>query len=160
MFYVVQPYHRQLSFSIRKTHQPSPPIQTTNLARLTHAPPLSFSYLNVPTMAAIRTSTAVASSFPAYARTAGRAVHIKISPRPLNLAEGRQILRKLEEYGEVIMYKHLKVSLPKALVAPVMAVSRVLALHWFPLVFLRVCVVNVLNYFTFSRLQTSYSTRS
>lgn len=36
------------------------------------------------------------------------AVHIKIHPRPRNLAESRQILRVLQEYGRVVMYKHLK----------------------------------------------------
>lgn len=36
------------------------------------------------------------------------AVHIKIHPRPRNLAESRQILQVLQEYGRVVMYKHLK----------------------------------------------------
>lgn len=36
------------------------------------------------------------------------AVHIKIHPRPRNLAESRQILQMLQEYGRVVMYKHLK----------------------------------------------------
>lgn len=40
---------------------------------------------------------------------AGRAVHIKIHPRPRNISESRQVLRVLERYGEVVMYKHLKV---------------------------------------------------
>lgn len=63
-------------------------------------------------MAAPRTAAVIASStIPAYARTAGRAVHIKIQPRPLNVGESRQILRTLERYGEVVMYKHLKVGL-------------------------------------------------
>lgn len=48
-------------------------------------------------------------SIPAYARTAGRAVHVKIHPRPRNLSESREILRVLQQYGEVAMYKHLKV---------------------------------------------------
>ena len=50
-----------------------------------------------------------AQSMPAYARTAGRAVHIRIQPRPRNLSESREILRVLQQYGEVAMYKHLKV---------------------------------------------------
>ena len=50
-------------------------------------------------------------SIPAWAKTAGRAVHIKIHPQPRNLAESRGILHMLQEYGEVIMYKHLKVIL-------------------------------------------------
>ena len=48
-------------------------------------------------------------SIPAYARTADRAVHVKIHPRPRNLAESREVLRILQQYGEVVMYKHLKV---------------------------------------------------
>ena len=39
------------------------------------------------------------------------AVHIRVYPRPRNLAESREILRMLEGYGEVVMYKHLKVSI-------------------------------------------------
>ena len=50
-------------------------------------------------MATTRTASAVA----------GRAVHIKIHPRPRNLAESRQVVRVLERYGEVVMFKHLKV---------------------------------------------------
>ena len=61
------------------------------------------------TMKAPRVALA-AQSIPAYARTAGRAVHIKIYPRPRNLSESREILRVLQQYGEVAMYKHLKVS--------------------------------------------------
>lgn len=38
------------------------------------------------------------------------AVHVKIHPRPRNLAESREVLRILQQYGEVTMYKHLKVS--------------------------------------------------
>ena len=48
-------------------------------------------------------------AIPAYARTAGRAVHVKIYPRPRNLGESREVLRVLQQYGDVIMYKHLKV---------------------------------------------------
>ena len=40
----------------------------------------------------------------------GNTVHIKIHPRPRNLAESREVLRVLQQYGEVVMYKHLKVS--------------------------------------------------
>ncbi|KAI4090511.1 MAG: hypothetical protein L6R37_007869 [Teloschistes peruensis] len=38
-------------------------------------------------------------------------IHVKISPRPQNLAESRQVMRVLQQYGEVVMYRHLKVSL-------------------------------------------------
>lgn len=37
------------------------------------------------------------------------AVHIRVFPRPRNLAESREILKALEKYGEISMYKHLKV---------------------------------------------------
>lgn len=42
---------------------------------------------------------------------ASGAVHIRVYPRPRNLAESREILRVLEGYGEIVMYKHLKVSI-------------------------------------------------
>lgn len=40
----------------------------------------------------------------------GSAVHIRIFPRPRNLGESREILRILEKFGEIVMFKHLKVS--------------------------------------------------
>ena len=51
---------------------------------------------------------------PAYANTVGRAVHVKIYPKPRNLAESREVLRVLQQYGEIIMYKHCKVFNSKA----------------------------------------------
>ena len=48
------------------------------------------------------------SSLPPYANTVGRAVHIKLFPRPANIAESRQILSVLQRYGEVVTYLHLK----------------------------------------------------
>lgn len=60
------------------------------------------------TMAASRVAVA-GLTLPAWAQTAGRAVHVKIHPRPLDLAESREVLRVLQQYGEVIMYKQLKV---------------------------------------------------
>ncbi|KAI9719317.1 MAG: hypothetical protein M1812_003647 [Candelaria pacifica] len=41
-------------------------------------------------------------------QVAGRAVHIKVHPRPRNLDECREILRVLERYGEVVMFKNLR----------------------------------------------------
>ena len=41
-----------------------------------------------------------------------QAVHVKIHPRPRNLAESREVLRVLQQYGEVVMYKHLRVGAP------------------------------------------------
>ena len=56
----------------------------------------------------------VASTSNAISRLQGvikEAVHVKIHPRPRNLAESREILRILQRYGEVAMYKHLKVGI-------------------------------------------------
>ncbi|MCJ1234638.1 hypothetical protein MMC14_002599 [Varicellaria rhodocarpa] len=38
----------------------------------------------------------------------GRAVHIKIYPKPRHINESREVLRVLERYGEVVMYRYLK----------------------------------------------------
>ena len=38
-----------------------------------------------------------------------RAVHMTIVPRPANLAESREVLRVLQRFGPMDMYKHLKV---------------------------------------------------
>ncbi|KAI9872220.1 MAG: hypothetical protein M1830_001899 [Pleopsidium flavum] len=53
-------------------------------------------------------SRAAAGSAAVSRQLAGRAVHIKIHPRPRNLYESRQILRILERFGEVVMYKNLR----------------------------------------------------
>ena len=37
------------------------------------------------------------------------AVHIEIHPRPKNLAESREIMHVVQGYGELSMFKHLKV---------------------------------------------------
>ncbi|MCJ1361737.1 hypothetical protein MMC16_000837 [Acarospora aff. strigata] len=50
----------------------------------------------------------MASTRAAVTSLAGRAVHIKIHPRPQNLSESRQILRVLERFGEVAMFKNLR----------------------------------------------------
>ena len=55
---------------------------------------------------------------------ANSGVHIRVYPRPRNLAESREILRVLEEYGEVVMYKHLKVCFPMRLFVAYMFVRR------------------------------------
>lgn len=41
---------------------------------------------------------------------ANRALHLKIHPRPANLAESREVLRMLQTFGDVVMFKSLKVS--------------------------------------------------
>lgn len=60
-------------------------------------------------MATATAARGVIRDSPAYAKTAGRAVHIKIHPQPHDISESREVLRMLQRYGEVIMYKHLKV---------------------------------------------------
>ena len=42
---------------------------------------------------------------------AARSVHVKMHPRPGNLTESTEILRVLERYGEIEMFRNLKVSL-------------------------------------------------
>jgi len=60
-------------------------------------------------MAAARVPSAI-KAIPASARLGvSGAVHIKIHPRPRNLAESREVLRVLQQYGEIVVYKHLKV---------------------------------------------------
>ncbi|KAL8939982.1 MAG: hypothetical protein Q9216_003059 [Gyalolechia sp. 2 TL-2023] len=39
-------------------------------------------------------------------------VYVKISPRPRNIAESKAVLRTLQQYGEVLMYRHLKYEAP------------------------------------------------
>lgn len=63
-------------------------------------------------MAAARFPSAI-KAVPASARLGvSSAVHIKIHPRPRNLAESREVLRVLQQYGEIVVYKHLKVVVP------------------------------------------------
>jgi transcriptional regulator NrdR family protein len=38
-----------------------------------------------------------------------RTVHVKIHPRPRSLTESRQVLQELRRYGDVTMFRHLKV---------------------------------------------------
>ena len=49
--------------------------------------------------------------------TAGRAVHLRITPRPSNLGESREILRLISQFGEVEYFRNLKydaLSMPNA----------------------------------------------
>jgi hypothetical protein len=43
---------------------------------------------------------------------AQRSVHIRIVPRPANIGESREIFRILQRFGEMTMYKHLRVCSP------------------------------------------------
>lgn len=42
----------------------------------------------------------------------GRAVHLRVVPRPQNLAESREVLRSIQRFGEVEMYRNLKYDVP------------------------------------------------
>ena len=44
-------------------------------------------------------------------RRASRFVYVHMQPRPVNMAESREVLRLLKRFGEVVMFRHLKVSL-------------------------------------------------
>lgn len=39
-----------------------------------------------------------------------RSVHIRIIPRPANLSESREIYRVLQKFGEINVFKYLRVS--------------------------------------------------
>ena len=62
--------------------------------------------------AASAASAAVSRTATTTSSLINRAVHIKIPPPPINVAETRSILRKLENrFGAVEMFRHLKVCL-------------------------------------------------
>ncbi|KAL8850613.1 MAG: hypothetical protein Q9221_004483 [Calogaya cf. arnoldii] len=65
-------------------------------------------------------STAVRSA----ANWADCAVHVKIFPRPANLAESREVLRVLQQYGEVVVYRHLKYQAPNPTLNAALAIYR------------------------------------
>ncbi|KAL9021983.1 MAG: hypothetical protein Q9185_000854 [Variospora sp. 1 TL-2023] len=59
------------------------------------------------------TSARAASTVARSARNwADCSVHVRISPQPRNLAESKEVLRALQQYGEVVMYRHLKYEAP------------------------------------------------
>ncbi|KAI4199450.1 MAG: hypothetical protein LQ348_001889 [Seirophora lacunosa] len=60
-------------------------------------------------MASARAASTVARSARNWADCS---VHIRISPRPRNLAESKEVLKVLQQYGEVVMYRHLKYEAP------------------------------------------------
>lgn len=41
-----------------------------------------------------------------------RSVHVRIVPRPANVGESREVLRVLQRFGELTMYKSLRVCSP------------------------------------------------
>jgi hypothetical protein len=55
---------------------------------------------------------------------AQRSVHIRIVPRPANLGESREIFRILQRFGEMTVYKHLRVCIPPALHTSALPSSR------------------------------------
>ena len=40
---------------------------------------------------------------------ASKSVHVRIQPKPANLSETREILRVLQRFGDVVVFKHLRV---------------------------------------------------
>ena len=90
--------------------EPQEPLGTQELCFTSRAPLLKKKIK----MAAPRVAFA-GQTIPAYAKTVGRAVHIKIYPRPRNLAESREVLRVLQQYGEIVSYRLLKVCHPMPL---------------------------------------------
>lgn len=60
----------------------------------------------------------------------GNTVHVKIHPRPRNLAESREVLRVLQQYGEVVMYKHLKVILSNPMTSCRAAPTKEFLANW------------------------------
>ncbi|KAL8944118.1 MAG: hypothetical protein Q9211_000709 [Gyalolechia sp. 1 TL-2023] len=51
-------------------------------------------------------------------------VYVKISPRPQNIAESKEVLRVLQQYGEVVMYRHLKYEAPNPTPNAALAIYR------------------------------------
>ncbi|KAL8713377.1 MAG: hypothetical protein Q9220_002576 [cf. Caloplaca sp. 1 TL-2023] len=71
------------------------------------------------------TAARAASSINRFTKTwADCSVYIKISPRPQNLAESREVLRVLQQYGEVVMYRHLKYEAPTPTLNAALAIYR------------------------------------
>jgi len=40
---------------------------------------------------------------------AARSIHVRIMPRPANLSESREILRVLRRFGDISIFKYMKV---------------------------------------------------
>lgn len=57
-------------------------------------------------------SSSTATTSAAAKALLGRTVHVKVKPRPRSLAESQQILHVLRRYGEISVFKHLKVYHP------------------------------------------------
>ena len=57
---------------------------------------------------ATSTLLAPASTLPAYARSVGRALRLKIHPQPASIGESRKILAHLQGYGCVVVYQSLR----------------------------------------------------
>lgn len=45
----------------------------------------------------------------AFRSAASKAVHLKVYPRPATLSESRELLHVLQQFGEVTMFKSLRV---------------------------------------------------
>ena len=40
---------------------------------------------------------------------ASKSVHVRIQPKPASLSETREILRVLQRFGDIVVFKHLRV---------------------------------------------------
>jgi hypothetical protein len=58
----------------------------------------------------VKSGGSTSQSYPSEEKHPG-AVHVKIQPRPQTLAESGQILEILRQFGDVEMYRHLRVRL-------------------------------------------------
>lgn len=81
-------------------------------------------------MAATKLNSARQSIGHSLKTLTGSTVHVKIHPRPRNLAESREVLRVLQQYGEVVMYKHLKVSLCNVMASYTAAPAKEFLASW------------------------------
>lgn len=81
-------------------------------------------------MAASKLNSAYQSIGHSLKTLTGNTVHVKIHPRPQTLAESREVLRVLQQYGEVVMYKHLKVSLCNPITSYRVVPSKVFLATW------------------------------
>ena len=61
------------------------------------------------TATAAVTAAATATAAAAGKSTISKAVHLRIYPHPRNLRESREVLRVLQKYGVVEMFKSLRV---------------------------------------------------
>lgn len=54
-------------------------------------------------------SRSILASIKGGTSLAARAVHVIVNPQPRNLHESRQVLRVLKDFGEITMFRSLRV---------------------------------------------------